>query len=309
MPFQLHSHDLFSEQRHEPIAHTMEAENALHYARHEDCFVDHHKHPFDIAHQLSSLQNTTFAPQENCLAEEHGRYPYDLPPLTFAIEEEPDRLASQLNEFEEKCRQSDFLPRMLPRWNDIYQNLPLPTRFIDLDFHPEVDLEDFIAQIRSKRDPDLAKIWLPILRVEDAKDEGLKFPLRAQRLARLLWHELENERASTDADQEYMDEISQEADRVIRGFTTTPISSSRFVSPFFRFLVDRCLTVLVGGEVFRNQLSTCAIAARRTSFMRCGVICLRHGSHIGTRISHNAAGNRNKHRESVAVATEDASYR
>ncbi|KID79288.1 uncharacterized protein G6M90_00g021210 [Metarhizium brunneum] len=90
-----------------------------------------------------------------------------------------------------------------------------------MDFDPELDLAVHKEQIRAKRDPDLTKVWLPVSRVDEAKDEGLQFPPRARRLAQLLWHQLENERTTTDADERYLDEIRQEADRVVESFSKT----------------------------------------------------------------------------------------
>lgn len=93
--------------------------------------------------------------------------------------------------------------------------------FLKMDFDPELDLAVHKEQIRTKRDPDLTKVWLPVSRVDEAKDEGLQFPPRARRLAQLLWHQLENEKTTTDADQRYLYEIRQEADRVVESFSKT----------------------------------------------------------------------------------------
>jgi hypothetical protein len=96
--------------------------------------------------------------------------------------------------------------------------LPLPTRFLTIDFDPEHDLEEYVEQTRSVTEHNLDKVWLPILRADEAKDEGLGFPPRSRILAQILWHELEKENVPKDASQAYLDEILKDADDTAKKF-------------------------------------------------------------------------------------------
>ncbi|TWU72772.1 hypothetical protein ED733_003230 [Metarhizium rileyi] len=116
---------------------------------------------------------------------------------------------------------------MLSAWSDTFIAHPLPAGFLHSDFDPELDLEEHLEQIRSQRDPDLTKIWLPVLEVDETKDEGLKFPPRAHRLAQLLWHQLENESIETDASQMYLHDLRQKAAEYLEGFSPTPSPMSQ----------------------------------------------------------------------------------
>lgn len=119
------------------------SESAEEYAQQENCFVSHSQFPFDVSHQLGSLQNTAYEHHSSCLAEEHGLYSYSLPSPAINLEEPPDKYALSLKKLEDQCRQLDSLPSMLPAWNHSYQTLPLPTEFLDIDFNPELDLKEY----------------------------------------------------------------------------------------------------------------------------------------------------------------------
>ncbi|KHN97018.1 uncharacterized protein MAM_05127 [Metarhizium album ARSEF 1941] len=192
-------------------------ETADQHARHEDCFIDHVGYPFDINYQLSSLQETAFRHQLNSPKAEHELCA-DSVPGTIELEEPPGRYELFFRDLEERCAGIQSPPRMLPAWNDACQTPSLPTTLLDIDFSPELDLAEHEKQMRTKREPDLTKIWLPVLPVDETKDGGLQFPPRAHKIAELLWHQLENETVATDADDRYLHGIRQEANDAVKSF-------------------------------------------------------------------------------------------
>ncbi|KAK2605823.1 hypothetical protein QQS21_003777 [Conoideocrella luteorostrata] len=81
---------------------------------------------------------------------------------------------------------------------------------------PHIDLEapkdEYTLSLQKLRDPDLVKTWLPLLKVDVHRDEGLVFPPRAAKLGLFLWHELENEEKPYDAADAYVAEVLRNAE-------------------------------------------------------------------------------------------------
>ncbi|KAG6039378.1 hypothetical protein E4U41_002741 [Claviceps citrina] len=171
-----------------------EQETAWNYARNEGCFSDHQGPSFHPDSHLESLKHAAFSPEADILADECGRYSYSLGSPDSDVEGgSKDELDSLLNKLEQQCKAAEVFPQLLPRWNEVYNDLAFATELME-GFNIDLDVAEYREQVRFYRHPDLAQAWLPIFSLDDRKDEGLMFPPAAQRLELLLLHELQNDR-------------------------------------------------------------------------------------------------------------------
>ncbi|KAG6004035.1 hypothetical protein E4U21_001431 [Claviceps maximensis] len=197
---------------------------AWNYALEEGCFIDHHDPSFHPDSHLKTLNATAFSPQTELLADKRDRYCSSLPSLKADLEGDEDQPGSisSLKKLEKQCKVvDDEFSQLLPRWNDVYNNLVLSTELIeDLDN----DLE--ITEYQKQRDPNLAQAWLPIFSLDDKKDEGLAFPPAAQKLELFLLHELEDETKLWSTADAKLAQIVSQVDMVnesLRNFLSEPL--------------------------------------------------------------------------------------
>ncbi|KAG5979562.1 hypothetical protein E4U55_005024 [Claviceps digitariae] len=196
---------------------------AWNYARNEDCFTDHRGLAFDPDRQLESLKATAVSPQRDLLADECDRYCYSLASSDPDLEGDEDQPGSSLllKKLQQQCKMVDEYSQLLPRWNDVYNNMALSTELME-GFDTDLD----VAEYEEQRDPDLVQAWLPIFSLDDRKDEGLAFPPAAQKLELLLLHELENEKNLRSPADAKLAQIVSEAGIVnesLRNILTEPL--------------------------------------------------------------------------------------
>lgn len=126
-----------------------DTETACDYARNENCFTDHQGASFHPETHLKSLEATAFSPKQDLLADECGRYSYSLTCTDFDLGEGENRDASVLKKLEQRCKAVEERPYLLPRWNDVYGNLLLPTELMDIGFDVDLDVREYQEQARS----------------------------------------------------------------------------------------------------------------------------------------------------------------
>ncbi|KAG5977630.1 hypothetical protein E4U56_007381 [Claviceps arundinis] len=126
-----------------------EHSTACSYARNEGCFADHQGHPFHPESHLEALKGTAFSPQQNdLLAEECDAYTYSLDSSNSDWEGGEDQPGSILKKLMEQCKAVDGYSKLLPRWNNVYDSLAVPTELmegIDID----LDVAEYRKQMRS----------------------------------------------------------------------------------------------------------------------------------------------------------------
>ncbi|KAG5925513.1 hypothetical protein E4U42_004210 [Claviceps africana] len=120
------------------------------YARSEGCFTDHRGPSFHPDSHLASLKDTAFSPHTDFLTDEGDRYFYSLASSESGLEGDEDPIGSTLllKRLEQQCNAGDEFSELLPRWNDVYNNLALSAELMeDFDIHP--DMAEYQEQVRS----------------------------------------------------------------------------------------------------------------------------------------------------------------
>ncbi|KAG6302983.1 hypothetical protein E4U09_001364 [Claviceps aff. purpurea] len=126
-----------------------EYSTACSYARNEGCFADHQGHPFHPESHLEALKGTAFSPQNDLLAEECDAYTYSLdsPNCDWdgGGEHQP---GSILKNLVRQFKAADGYSKLLPRWNDVYDSLAVPTELME-GFDIDLDMAEYREQMRS----------------------------------------------------------------------------------------------------------------------------------------------------------------
>ncbi|KAG5946651.1 hypothetical protein E4U53_006541 [Claviceps sorghi] len=127
-----------------------EQSTAWDYARSEGCFTDHRGPSFHPDSHLASLKATAFSPQTDFLADEGERYCDSLASSGSDLEGDEDQLGSSLllTKLEQQCTASAEFSELLPRWNDVYNNLALSTELME-EFDMDLDMAEYQEQVRS----------------------------------------------------------------------------------------------------------------------------------------------------------------
>ncbi|KAG6017879.1 hypothetical protein E4U43_008433 [Claviceps pusilla] len=125
---------------------------AWEYARNEGCFTDHRGPSFHPDSRLKSLKATAFSLQTDLLADERDRDCDLLASSDSGLEGDEDRSGSTLllKRLEQQCKTVDEFSRLLPRWNDVYNNLALSTDLME-GFDIDLDLAEYQEQLENEK--------------------------------------------------------------------------------------------------------------------------------------------------------------
>ncbi|KAG6061665.1 hypothetical protein E4U17_000420 [Claviceps sp. LM77 group G4] len=125
-----------------------EHSTACSYARHEGCFADHQGHPFHPESHLEALKGTAFSPRNDLLEEECDAHTYSLDSSNCDWERDEAQPGSILKKLMQQCKAVDGYSKLLPRWNDVYDSLAVPTELME-GFDIDLDVAKYREQMRS----------------------------------------------------------------------------------------------------------------------------------------------------------------
>ncbi|PTB66903.1 hypothetical protein BBK36DRAFT_160476 [Trichoderma citrinoviride] len=162
-------------------------ETADEYGRREKCFINHRRHPYTFQSHIPSIQSTKQVTGKDGLVAQHG--------LRIAALPNP-RLCEDIFD-QDQCHSKDlerFLQDSpsklsLSYSGDLLKDLYVPVDELDLGSSPENDLQEYLQDVRAKRNRNPFRQWLPLAHTRTERDEGFNFPPEMER----LWAQLNRE--------------------------------------------------------------------------------------------------------------------
>ncbi|RDA95061.1 hypothetical protein CP533_2174 [Ophiocordyceps camponoti-saundersi (nom. inval.)] len=166
-------------------------ETADEYGRRSRCFRDYRKAPFRFKHHLADIQATALETTDDGLVAQPGLGSCRFPEPTTACDDsiEPSNA--------ETCHFLETDP-----WLPSLRNFLVPIQELDLGSFPDADVQQTFRHVISKRSCHLACTWLPLISLDNERDEGLMFPLESVRMQSSLRQESELETISLSVEVE-----------------------------------------------------------------------------------------------------------
>ncbi|PTB76294.1 hypothetical protein M440DRAFT_1377260 [Trichoderma longibrachiatum ATCC 18648] len=238
-------------------------ETADEYGRREKCFTNHRRHPFTFSSHIPGIKSTKQDVEKDGLVAQQGLRTAALPnPQSTEDILDQDQCHS---EHLERFLQESPLEPSLAFSSNAFKDLYVPVDELDLGSCPEKDLQEYLQEVRTRRNRNPSEEWLPLIHTRTVRDEGLSFPPEMNRLWAQLNGELEVDKpVLSDAAAELVGELSKSLSRLACKELSTQQTKIRpfqyscvdFVSPPLSPVSDDAEPFVPDGDVAVIDLSS-----------------------------------------------------